>query len=210
MSVTSDERQALCDTFAGVGPDHPTLAGEWTTRDLLAHLIVRERRPDASLGILVKSLAGYTEKARQQVLRKRYDELVATFRKGPPVWTWSAIPVLGDRANLFEFYVHHEDVRRAAEGWQPRPHDQRLEDALWSGLATTSKLTLRKSPVGVVLAPANRDEVIARKGEPSVRLVGEPSEIALLVFGRPTNRTHVVIQGAGPDIAAFEAAERGL
>ena len=44
------ERTALCDLFLAVGPDAPTLAGEWTTRDLAAHLVVRERRPDAAAG----------------------------------------------------------------------------------------------------------------------------------------------------------------
>jgi uncharacterized protein (TIGR03085 family) len=210
MSVTRDERLAMCDTFEQVGPHHPTLAGEWTTRDLLAHLIVRERRPDASLGIVVKQLSAYTEKARRQVAERPYQQLVETFRKGAPFWTWSAIPVLGDRANLFEFYVHHEDIRRAGDQWEPRPHDQAREDALWSGLATMGRLLFRKSPVGVVLAPADRDEVTVHKGEPVVRLVGEPSEIALIGFGRPTNLTHVVLQGAGPDIAAFEASPRGI
>jgi len=54
------ERQALCDRFDEVGPDEPTLSGEWTTRDLAAHLIVRERRPDAAGGILIGAIAGVT------------------------------------------------------------------------------------------------------------------------------------------------------
>jgi uncharacterized protein (TIGR03085 family) len=210
MTYTGDERLAMCDTFADVGPDHPTLAGSWTTRDLIAHLIVRERRPDASLGILLRPLAGLTEKARQQVLTKPYEQLVESFRKGPPIWTWSAIPLVGDRANLFEFYVHHEDIRRADDHWQPRPHDDRREQALWSGLTTMGKLMFRKSPVGVVMSPAERDEITVRKGDRLVHLVGEPSEIALVAFGRATDRTRVVIQGDPADIAAFEASPRGI
>ena len=62
----------------------------------------------------------------------------------------------------------------------------------------------------MVLAPAERDELVARKGEPAVHLVGEPSEIALLAFGRPTVRTRVVIQGDPNDVAAFEASPRGI
>jgi uncharacterized protein (TIGR03085 family) len=210
MSFVRDERLEMCDTFAGVGPDHPTLAGEWTTRDLLAHLIVRERRPDAAAGIAVRQLASYTEKVRLQVAEKPYDELVASFRKGAPFWTWSAIPLVGDKANLFEFYVHHEDIRRAVDGWEPRAHDDRRETALWGGLKSMGKLLFRKSPVGVVLAPAGRDDVVAHKGEPHVRLVGEPSEIALVAFGRPTERTRVVIQGDPGDVASFEASPRGI
>ena len=39
------ERLALADLMAEVGPDAPTLCGGWTTRDLAAHLLLRERRP---------------------------------------------------------------------------------------------------------------------------------------------------------------------
>ena len=38
-----DERAALCDTALAVGADAPTLAGDWTVKDLLCHLLVRER-----------------------------------------------------------------------------------------------------------------------------------------------------------------------
>jgi uncharacterized protein (TIGR03083 family) len=41
------ERAALCDLFDEVGPDAPTLCAGWTTRDLAAHLVIRERRADA-------------------------------------------------------------------------------------------------------------------------------------------------------------------
>ena len=46
-SVAATERADLCDLFRAVGPDAPTLCEGWTTRDLAAHLVVRERRPDA-------------------------------------------------------------------------------------------------------------------------------------------------------------------
>ena len=60
MTAASRERAALVNTMRAVGPDAPTLCGEWTTRDLAAHLVLRERRPDAAAGILVPALAGYT------------------------------------------------------------------------------------------------------------------------------------------------------
>ena len=51
------ERYALCDTFEAVGPDAPTLCTPWRTRDLAAHLVIREGRPDAAVGLLVPPLA---------------------------------------------------------------------------------------------------------------------------------------------------------
>src|SRR5690349_11008507 len=47
------ERAALCDLLVTVGPDAPTLCEGWTTRDLAAHLAVRDRRPDAAAGIVL-------------------------------------------------------------------------------------------------------------------------------------------------------------
>ena len=38
--------------------------------------------------------------------------LIKELREGPPIWSPWAIPVLGDKANLAEFFVHHEDIRR--------------------------------------------------------------------------------------------------
>src|ERR1700753_1453307 len=56
------ERTALCDLFLELGPQAPTLCEGWTTRDLAAHLVVRDRRPDGAIGILVPRLSGHTEK----------------------------------------------------------------------------------------------------------------------------------------------------
>ena len=50
-NVAQTMRRELCDALLTVGPDAPTLCEGWTTRDLATHLIVRETRPDAALGI---------------------------------------------------------------------------------------------------------------------------------------------------------------
>ena len=59
------ERAALCDLFDSVGPDQPLLCTGWTTRDLAAHLLVRDRRPDAAAGIVIKPLARYGDNIRR-------------------------------------------------------------------------------------------------------------------------------------------------
>lgn len=210
MSVTADERQALADLFDEVGPDSPTLCGQWTTRDLVAHLIVRERRPDAAGGILVPALAKRTEKVMGDVAAKPFHTLVETFRGGAPMWSPLGWPIVGDQANLFEFFVHHEDVRRALPDWEPRPDDATRDDALWKGLRLGGRLLFRRSPVGVVLRSAGRDDIVARKGDPHVVLVGQPGEIALIAFGRSNDVARVVVEGAPDDIEAFNASSRGI
>ena len=47
MNLAKSERAALADLFVTLGPDQPTLCEGWDTKDLLVHLLVRERRPDA-------------------------------------------------------------------------------------------------------------------------------------------------------------------
>lgn len=210
MSITADERTQLSNLFDDLGPDAPTLCGDWTTRDLVAHLIVRERRPDAAGGILIPALAKRTERVMASVARQPYPDLVQTFRGGAPFWSPLGWPVVGDQANLFEFFVHHEDVRRAQPEWQPRDEDNERDDALWKSLRLASKMLFRHSPVGVVLRSAGRDDIVARKGDPSVTLVGLPGEITLIGFGRSPEVARVVIEGAHDDVAAFTGSKRGI
>ena len=62
MTLAQTERAALADLFTELGPDQPTLCEGWDTGDLLAHLLVRERRMDAAAGVVIKPLAGWTAK----------------------------------------------------------------------------------------------------------------------------------------------------
>ncbi len=204
----------MSDTFLSVGPDAPTLCGDWTANDLLAHLLVRERRPDAAGGIMIGALAGRTQKVMDQIAAQDYESNVRTFRQGPPLWSPFAVPFLGDRANLFEFYVHHEDLRRAQPHWEPRADDTSRDDDLWSGLKTMGRLLVRKSPVGVTFRCADRTDVVAlgagRTGRRHVVLVGLPGEIALVAFGRSPDLTRVVIQGDAADVDAFNSSPKGI
>src|ERR1700749_1337470 len=83
VTHAQDERAALAALLDETGPDAPTLCAGWQTGDLAAHLVLRERRPDAGVGMAGGPLAGYTERLRQQFL-DRYDfgQLVTMFRSG--------------------------------------------------------------------------------------------------------------------------------
>jgi len=215
MSITDNERAELCDLFAEVGPDAPTLCDGWTTRDLLAHMLVRERRPDAAAGIVVPFLPEHAAEVMKTTAAEPWETMIKTLREGPPLWSPWAIPVLGDKANLGEFFVHHEDVRRAQPDWEPRPDDQASDDALWSPLKMMGRLFFRKSPVGVILRSAGREDIVAKKpesgnGHRTVVLVGLPGEIVLHSFGRPLDKVRLVVQGEPEDIEAFEATPRGI
>ncbi len=210
MTITADERAAMCDLLETLGPDAQTMCEGWTTRDLLAHLLMRERRPDAAGGIVVPLLARRMERVMASIARKPYAEMIEQFRSGPPIWSPYAFPVLGDKANVAEFFVHHEDIRRAQPKWEPRVGDAGRDDALWTLLKLTGRLLYRRSAVGVTLRSAGRSDVVVKRAEPGVVVVGLPGEIVLQAYGRNNEKVRVVVQGEPQDIEAFEASARGL
>ena len=152
MTHSRDERLALAALLAETGPDAPTLCEGWTTGDLAAHLVLRESRPDAAAGVMGGPLAPYTARMQQRLAAaKSYAELVAAFRDGPPRLSVFAIPGADEAANTVEYFVHHEDVRRGGDDWEPRELNADLTEALWKRLRG-ARLFLRKLPVGVELA----------------------------------------------------------
>ncbi|MEG3636886.1 TIGR03085 family metal-binding protein [Micromonospora palythoicola] len=177
------EREALAELMSTLGPDAPTLNEGWTTRDLAAHLVVRERRPDAAAGIVVPPLGGHAERVRRRVAALDWTELLGQVRH-PPVWSPVSNPLTDELTNTLEFFIHHEDVRRARAGWQPRDLPVGLERALWRRLSALGRLALRRFPAQVLVqAPGHGEVATGRGGEP-LRLVGTPGELALFLSGR--------------------------
>lgn len=208
ITLAASERRELCDLMDQVGPDAPTLCEGWTTRDLAAHLVVREGRPDAAGGILLPPLARYTARVQSSIAQRPWPQLVDLVRSGPPWWSPYSVPGLGDKINTMEYFVHHEDVRRAATGWEPRSADPRRAGVLWGLLRRGARVLYRNSPVGVVLRTPDGSERTARRGERSVTVVGSPEELTLHAFGR--DQANVAIEGDQVDVAGFRSSQRGL
>jgi uncharacterized protein (TIGR03085 family) len=178
------ERLLLADLLETAGPGAPTLCEGWETRDLAAHVVVRERRPDAAGGVLIKQLAPRLEKVMAEFAAKPYEELIQLIRSGPPRFSPFQLKQIDEAANTIEFYVHAEDVRRAQPEWTPRELDPVFQDALWSRLERTARLMGRGSPTGLVLRRADGRTVVAQRGTPVVTVTGEPSELLLFLYGR--------------------------
>jgi uncharacterized protein (TIGR03085 family) len=178
------ERLALADLFEQVGPDAPTLCTGWATRDLAAHLALRDRRVDAASAIFVRQLEPHAKRVQRGFARKPWPELVALVREGPPMWSVGRLPPVDAAVNTVEFFVHHEDVRRAQDGWQPRTLGPEFQDTLWRRLRAAGRLVMRRAPAGVVLRRPDGGEIVAKAGTPSVTVSGLPSEILLFAYGR--------------------------
>ncbi|MQY15849.1 hypothetical protein SRB5_60400 [Streptomyces sp. RB5] len=177
------ERLLLADLLETAGPDAPTLCGGWTTRDLAAHVVVRERRGEAA-GILLQALAPRLERVRQEFAAKPYGELLDLVRQGPPRWSPFALKQIDEVSNTVEFYVHGEDVRRAQPDYPPRTVDPVLADTLWKRLERMARLMGRKAPVGIVLRRPDGQTTVAHRGTPVVTVTGEPAELLMFAYGR--------------------------
>jgi len=217
VSYAHGERTALCALLDETGPGAPTLCEGWRTVDLAAHLVMRERRPDAAAGLMGGPLAGHTRRVTQMLAsRTPFPHLVRLIRSGPPALSIYRLRGMEERFNLVEFFVHHEDVRRAADGWQPRDLPGGLSDALWQRLLA-GKLVFRRSPVGVELA---RDDLTASGGQRQVRMTarartpvvtvtGHPAELILWALGR-TGAARVRLDGNSDAVRRLSTARRGL
>jgi uncharacterized protein (TIGR03085 family) len=207
MTAARRERAALVTTMRDVGPDAPTLCGDWTTRDLAAHLVVRERRLDATPGIAIPALAGYTDKVQRQTASANdWDDLLDKISAGPPIY--SPFKLLDPVANMGEMFIHHEDVRRAQTGWEPRPLDDATVHALSRPLAVMARLSLAKAP-GRVTLRTPQGKVLATVGKgPSVTITGEPQELLLFISGR--DEVRLDFDGDAADVAEVRASRRGL
>ncbi len=176
------ERARLCDVLTEAGQEAPTLCEGWLTRDLAAHLFVRERRPLAMPGILLGGrFAKLTAGSMASALRRHgYAGLVARVRSGPPpLWR-----PLDDLVNITELFVHTEDVRRAAPTSDPR-NDPQLDSVLWAALGRMSRLLTRKvRGVGLELERPDGARIVARRGQPRAVLSGGAQELVLFLHGR--------------------------
>ena len=192
VPVSQSERAALADLLEQLGPDQPTCCEGWTTQDLAAHLVSRDRRPDSMPGLVLGGpFAAWTERVRGGARGQAFGALVARLRSGPPRWSPASWPAVDRLLNTVEMVIHHEDVRRAQPDWSPRELPVEAQDRLWSSVPMLARG--RKAPVpagGLVVrrtdVPAGTDgaERRVRDGEPATVVAGAPLEVLLWLSGR--------------------------
>lgn len=201
------ERNALAALLRQVGPQAPTLCGEWTTRDLTAHIVVRERRLDATPGILLPALAPRLERIQATYAAQDFDELVDVMEVGPP--KLSPFSLLEKQTNTSEFLVHHEDVLRCMPDYQPRTFSDADNAEIWAIACGIGAATGRKARVGLTLATdTGKERVVKKKPGPHVTVTGTAMEILMWVFGR--DAVHVEYSGDADAIASIKKMPRGL
>ena len=202
-TLAQQERETLCDLFAELGPGEPTLCEGWLTADLAAHLVVRERRPDSGPGLVWSPLAGYTDKVRCAVRdRTSWEKLVESVRRGPP----ALLRPFDGPMNTVEFFIHVEDVRRARDGWEPRPISLELANALWARVGPGGMA--KKVPATIVITSPGRADKESGTG-PTLTLAGDPGELTMFGAGRQ-GAARIEISGGAALAAQLLAASLGV
>ncbi len=211
VPLDTQERLALCGLFDRLGPSVPTLLAGWTAHDLAAHIVLRERDLIAGPCIVLPGpFQRFAERRRARLAHSRdFTWLVARIRSGPPVGLFR-LGWVRRLANLNEFFVHHEDVRRA-NGQQPRRLTTEMDAALWRNVCRGGHyLSRRLHSCGLELEWAGADQcVTVRHGEPMARLTGPPGELLLYIFGRQ-DAAQVELSGLPEAISAVHRTHFGM
>lgn len=205
------ERNELCDLLEEVGPSAPTILDGWTAHDLAAHLVLRER--DVVAGpclVLPAPFCRFAERRRVDLAQSRdFTWLVARIRSGPPAGFFR-IGWVRELANLNEFFIHHEDIRRA-DGGQPRTLTAAMNAALWRNVCRGGRyLSRRLDGCGLEVEWAGTTQwVRVRRGEPKARISGAPGELLLYLFGR-RDAAQVDLTGPPEAVAAVCRVQFGM
>jgi uncharacterized protein (TIGR03085 family) len=201
-SLAQRERSALCDLLVDLGPDAPTLCEGWRSADLAAHLFIRDHRPYALPGMWVKfgPVQAWVKRVQDGARDTlTWDDLISKVRSGPA----PPLRPFDQGLNTVEYFVHHEDLRRAQPGWGPRPLGPEDETTLWSRAAylrttalVSSRIFHRPPPASRLEAPGKPSLLLTKTGEGTV-VQGPVGELVMWLNGRK-QVARVETKTAGP------------
>lgn len=203
-----DEREALAASFLALGPAAPTILPGWDARELMVHLLLRERHSALVPALRMPGPYGARARAVEGELRGAdWETLVERLQEGPG--RLSPLGAIDRLSGLAEQLIHHEDLRRAQDGWEPRGPGAVSQEDAWRAVRLMAPLTLRV-PVRVLLvSPLGGARVGSRTAEASVRVHGEPVDLLLWATGRE-RVARVRVHGDDAGRRALAAGGRGL
>ncbi|WP_114854758.1 TIGR03085 family metal-binding protein [Brachybacterium sp. YJGR34] len=206
-SRPADERGAFAETFLALGPEAPTILPGWDALDLLEHLLLREAAPHLMVGALLPGAVGRRAvAAREQLRTTPWEQLVGRFADGPPPLSPTGrVDALTGQGELL---IHHEDLRRAQDGWEPRRLPPEIRADAWR--ATGLMARAMRVPAEVILvSPHAGRRVGSRRAAGGLRVHGEEIELLLWVTGRD-EVARVRIDGDTGGLRALEEGRRGF
>ncbi|MFP7364634.1 TIGR03085 family metal-binding protein [Corynebacterium callunae] len=192
MKLSAFEREALKDALLEKGPDAPTLCGEWKTRDLAVHLLVREQHPLSFLRSQLPVGGDPAEELTEQNLERPYEDVVYEWAAGPKgLNPWRALDSIG---NAMEHFIHHEDVRRGALTPGELVEEREISPEHARELHRLLKMSAPrfiKADRPVILAPTGMPRIVyndksgvSKDGQSVIRVQGGVGELILWIYGR--------------------------
>ncbi len=203
MTLAQSQRTQLLDLFLELGPFAPTLCEGWKTQDLVAHLWIREHKPQAMLGMFSEKFEDMTERIQINALHTHgFVTLVDKLRK-PSLM----MRPMDSLINGAEYFIHHMDVLRAND------RDQEISDRDEETLRTPLKMFASKTAKAygdrVVVDTNDGKKLELGQGTRPVHLIGKPSEVLLFVAGR-TDNAKVQLVGEPDAVAKFTESAGGI
>ena len=183
------ERHALVKALREAGPEADTLCEGWRAHDLAVHVAARDARPDAIIGQQVPLVADQAKKTYQGFEEMSFEELLNRIESGAPRWSPAQLRAVDEAMNTVEFFVHTEDVLRAAPagGVQtPRTVPAAVEEKLWRQASRTLFLGIarKKRQRLTFLSPGFGSVTHGGARDPQQVIEGAPGELVLWAFGR--------------------------
>lgn len=201
------ERREFAQSLLAADPLAPTLCPPWRAQELAAHIVLRARSPRYGAALNIARFAGTATALQDALVAERpYPQLVADVAAAPRR-TPARIARIDDGINLIEFVTHHEDLRRAGRGWEPRvlPADRRA--AVWAHLRTMTRTMARKAIIGVRLEPTDLPGAEPIVGaHPTVTVHGDVVELMMAALGR-ARAARIELDGDAADVQAFREAQ---
>ncbi|GAA1491417.1 TIGR03085 family metal-binding protein [Brachybacterium sacelli] len=207
-TVTDPEREAFAATFDALGPQAPTILPGWDASDLLEHLLGRERYPHLLVGPRLPGPLGQRAVAAREDFRARpWAEQVELFREGPG--RLSPVGAVDRASGQGELLIHHEDLRRAQEGWEPRLLPDEEQARAWRALSLLSRVSVHVDADITLVSPQGGRQLRSRRSTGALRVHGEALELLLWVSGRD-EVAQVRLEGDEGALQALQEGRRGL
>ncbi|MDN5821006.1 MAG: TIGR03085 family metal-binding protein [Brachybacterium sp.] len=207
-SERHDEREALARTFLTHGPEAATILPGWDAAELLEHLLLREGAPQLKLGTRLPGPLGARAQRTLDALRESpWQDRVARFRQGPG--RFSPIGRIDALSGQGELLIHHEDLRRAQPGWEPRLLAAEAAADAWRAVGLMAPLAMRVRAEVTLVSPLGGRQLRSRRAVGSLRVHGDPLELLLWVSGRG-DVARVRVHGDQAALQALQEGRRGL
>lgn len=202
------EREQFAATFLALGPSAPTILPGWDAAALLEHLHLRERAPQLMLAQrLPDPLGRRARSALAQYRETPWEQRVASFRVAPgPLSPIGRLDALSGQGELL---IHHEDLRRAQDGWEPRRAPAVNEEGAWRSVGLMAPLAMSVRADVTLVSPLGGRNLRSRRSVGSLRVHGEPLELLLWVSGRD-QVARVQVHGEPAALRALQDGRRGL